>query len=1148
MPDTMDVKRKIADLIESSAQFGRQGNLEKAIHTAQQAIDLTKEVYGANHIEYAESLNNLAWIYKNIDNSKAEPVFRQVLEIRKCVLGENHVEYATTLDTLARVYEAMGAYARAEPLFRQCLERTKHEVGENHWLYGLYLNRLGILYQKMGLYTSAEPLIRQSLEIRKNIRGENSVEYAESLNNLAMLYEKMGTYNKAEPLFRQSLEIMKTASDENDPGYATCLSNLGWLYKLMGAYSKAEPLLRQSLEIRRKELGENHQDYANSLNNLAMLYGITGAYEKAEPLHQQALEIRKHVLGERHPDYANSLNNLAMLYQEMGVYEKAEPLHQQALEIRMSVLGERHPDYAESLNNLAELYKSMGDYAKAEPLHKKSLEIKKAALGENHPDYAANLNNLADLYISMGDYAKAEPLHNKSLGILKTVFGENHPDYATSLNNLALLYQSMGDYAKAEPLHKKSLEIRKDVLGENHPAYAVGLNNLALFYESMGDYTKAEPLFTKSLEITKAVLGENHPDYAGGLSNLAVLYTATGQANQALLLMKEAAVVSDTLIGQVFSISSEDQKLKYLASVRPNVDSFISLVFHYFSQSPPVVRDALSLILRRKSITAEAMAAQRDAILGGKYPHLQEKLKQLNLLRMQIAQKTLTGPGREGIPEYRRLLADWTVEKECLEKDLSRQIPEMRLDYNLRNADSRVIAHSLPPKTTLVEFFRFDLFSFTAVPAKGENPWKPARYCAFVLPAGKPEAVTMIDLGEADLIDQFIANYKSRLTGEGRSFPAADRATRGQPGTAPAGSDKRLELYSALIAPLRDALGNSDRLIIAPDSQLSVIPFEVIPTPDGRYLIDQYHISYIGVGRDVLRFTMQLPGIPGKPLVLASPDFNLAAEPAQVQQERSEIPGRMSRDFTRSSLHFAPLPGTKVEGEELGSILNVQPLLEADALETRLKSVTSPLILHVATHGFFQNDTKRSLQEKTVREPGMGIKRLAGPRLENPMLRSGLALAGANTWLEDWNVHPDAEDGILTAEDVTGLDLTNTSLTVLSACETGMGDIKTGEGVFGLRRAFALAGAKTLVMSLWKVPDTPTQELMVDFYKRLLNGTPKADALREAQLEIRKKYPHPADWGAFICQGDPGPIFGAGSVQTTTVPKSGTNTDSTKSL
>jgi CHAT domain-containing protein len=153
-----------------------------------------------------------------------------------------------------------------------------------------------------------------------------------------------------------------------------------------------------------------------------------------------------------------------------------------------------------------------------------------------------------------------------------------------------------------------------------------------------------------------------------------------------------------------------------------------------------------------------------------------------------------------------------------------------------------------------------------------------------------------------------------------------------------------------------------------------------------------------------------------------------------------------------------------------------------------------------------------------------GWGRLSGPGLENPLLRSGLALAGANTWLKKGELPAEAEDGILTAEDVSGLDLLATELVVLSACETGLGEIHFGEGVFGLRRAFVLAGAKTLVMSLWKVPDEQTRELMEDFYRRILAGQPRAEALCEAQLEMKKKYPDPFFWGAFICQGNPGPL------------------------
>jgi len=201
--------------------------------------------------------------------------------------------------------------------------------------------------------------------------------------------------------------------------------------------------------------------------------------------------------------------------------------------------------------------------------------------------------------------------------------------------------------------------------------------------------------------------------------------------------------------------------------------------------------------------------------------------------------------------------------------------------------------------------------------------------------------------------------------------------------------------------------------------------------------------------------------------------------------------------------------------------------LEKGALEKRIKACRSPLILHLATHGFFLKDQADDLSaaQRGLGAPGwVAGHQVSGPRVENPLLRSGLALAGANWKCRGFTPPPEAEDGWLTAEDVSGMDLLATELAVLSACDTAKGEVRVGEGVFGLRRAFVLAGAKTLVMSLWEVPDKQTQELMVGFYHYLLAGQGRAEALLQAQLDMKKKYPHPYFWGAFICQGDPGPL------------------------
>jgi CHAT domain-containing protein/Tfp pilus assembly protein PilF len=1003
----------------------------------------------------------------------------------------------------------------------------------------------------MGNYVAAEPLYKQALEIRRTVLGERHPAFAKSLNNLALLYYSTGEYAAAEPLFKQALEIKRAALGEQHPDFATGLNNLAALYDLIGDYVAAEPLYKQTLEITRATLGEQHPDFAQSLDNLAVLYHSMGNYAAAEPLCKQAMEIRRTVLGEQHPAFAQSLNNLAALYRLMGNYAAAEPFYKQAMEIRCAVPGEQHPDFAQSLDNLAELYRSMGNYAAAEPLCKQAIEICCAALGEQHPNFSTSLGNLALLYESMGNYSAAEPLYKQAMEIKRAALGEQHPDYAQSLDNLAGLYRLMGDYDAAELFYKQAMEIRRTVLGARHPDFATNLNNLAVLCSSKGGYAAAEPLCKQALEIYRAALGEQHPDFAASLNNLATLFAATNRETEAMKMMEQALAIDDRMIGQIFSISSENQRTAYLQTIRHRLDAFLSIVTKGLLASTEAVRFALSLVLRRKAIEAEALATQRDAVLGGRYPEVAPQLREITMMRTQIAQKALSGPGKEGLQTHQQLLVEWNAKKEKLEAELVHQVPEMNLEQKLRAADRQTVGLALPEGASLIEFVRFDVFDFKAVPARGESQWKPARYLAFVLPAREPDNLQMIDLGEAEPIDQMIATFRSAITDDPeirgkRDLGALLSESVGEPNI----SNGTL-LRAALFDPLLPAIGNRKRLLLAPDGDLTRLPFEALPTDDGRRLIDDYQVSYLGVGRDVLRFGATSSGQPAAALVAADPDFDLDAGQAHAQAT-SETAGalhnarRVSREIHTGDLeHLGRLPGTRVEGERIARMLGVKPLLGEEAMEARIKACRSPRILHLATHGFFLADQRRDPNQELR---GLGLlggqagdgfaqmsempsERMSGPGMENPLLRSGVILAGFKTWLKGGSLPAEAEDGLLTAEDVSGLDLLATELVVLSACETGLGEVRTGEGVFGLRRAFVLAGAKTLVMSLWKVPDEATRELMEDFYRRILRGEPRAEALRQAQLEMKKKYPDPFYWGAFICQGEPGPLpsVGAGS-------------------
>jgi tetratricopeptide (TPR) repeat protein/CHAT domain-containing protein len=1151
-----------------------------------------------------EALNSEAvQLYYAGQLPEAIALFQEALQLTQAWLGPEHPETAARLYVLGTMLQWQGDLAGARLYHEQALGIHQKVLGPEDPGTAASLHVLGQILQAQGDLAGARLYLEQALAIHQKVLGPEDPDTALSLHTLGETLQAQGDVAGARTCYEKALAIRLKVLGPEHPDSALSLNNLGMLLQVQGDLAGARPYHEQALAICQKVLGPEHPNTATSLGNLGMLLRVQGDLAGARPYHEQALAICQKVLGSQHPNTAASLYNLAILLQAQGDLAGARPYYERALAIFQKVLGPEHPFTALKLNNLGNFLQAQGDLAGARPYFEQALAIRLKMLGPEHPDSALSLNNLGMLLRAQGDLTGARPYLERALAICQKVLGPEHPATALSLNNLGILLQAQRDLAGARPYFERALAICQKVLGPEHPATALSLNNLGVLLQMQGDLTEAQPYYEQALAICQKVLGPEHPDNALSLNNLACLWVALDQPTKALTLLQQAASIDDRMLGQVFSIASDRQRAAFLGTLQGKTDAFLSLISQYLWQSAEAVRAALELVLRRKTLAAEALAAQRDAVLGGKYPLLQASLRQLTELRSAIARKTLAGPGPEGVQEHHQQLTQSSSQKELLEAELARQIPEMNLERQLRQADRRALALTLPEGVSLVEFVRFRVFDFKAVPGRGERQWQPARYLAFVLPANEPENVQMIDLGEADPIDLLIADFRASITSltENRD----DRNLVKLPSASASGSaDAGVRLRAAVFDRLTPALGGCRRLLLAPDGDLCRLPFEVLPGADGRLLIDTYQISYLSCGRDVLRFAAASTGQPSDPLVVGDPDFNLATEtttapltpalpktglrwglfggslpaspretePAHPAQTGAGSPGRLSRDFNRGQCYFSPLPGTRVEGERLAALLGVQPLLAGAALEDALKACRSPRILHLATHGFFLPDQPPDLNQLghnlgligAGETPGLGL--LSGPGMESPMLRSGVALAGANTFLRGAVVPAEAEDGLLTAEDVAGLDLLDTELVVLSACETGLGAVHAGEGVFGLRRAFVVAGAKTLVMSLWKVPDLATAFLMDRFYDNLLTrGLARDLALREAQRTTRdatvaqlkgewltptmieqlaagdadarrrlqdlaqqpddyRPFEHPLYWGAFICQGDPAPL------------------------
>ncbi len=764
---------------------------------------------------------------------------------------------------------------------------------------------------------------------------------------------------------------------------------------------------------------------------------------------------------------------------------------QRALAIREKALGPEHALVVELLNSLANTYKGRSEYAKAEPLYQRALAIREKTLDPEHPNVALSLNNLANLYMAKGDYVKAEPLYQRSLAIREKTLGPEHPDVANSLTNLAILYVSKGDYAKAEPLYQRALAIQEKTLGPEHPNVAGFLNTLANLYRDKGDYAKAEPMLQHALAIQEKTLGPEHPEGAASLNDLANLYAAKGDVAQALAIQVRANKVSEHLLGINLATGSERQKLAYLATRVDETDRSVSLHVRAAPNDATARNLATTTILQRKGRALDATADSIGTLRRRFNAQDQALLDQWQDTNAQLARLVLGGPLPQMTPaEHQQQMKALEEQKEKDEAQISRRSAEFRAQSQA--VTLQAIQAALPPQTALVEFYSYR--PFNAKSTKRSEQFGPPHYVAYVLhQAGE---VQWVELGAAQALDAAAAKLRQALRDPKRSdVTALARA-----------------LDAQVMQPVRKLLGETKHVLLSPDGALNLIPFAALVDEEKRYLVERYSLSYLTSGRDLLRLQTHSQSTQG-PLVLADPDFGGATGPA-VPPEAATT----GRAFDLSQAYFTPLPGTAQEAQALQALLPQATVLTRDkATEAALKQANSPSILHIATHGFF-------LEEATVSSASDGQRLLLqqanaptpGLKLENPLLRSGLGLAGANLRQSG------TDDGILTALEVAGLNLWGTKLVVLSACDTGVGEVKTGEGVYGLRRALVLAGSETQVMSLWPVSDKGTRDLMTEYYKALQAGQGRGEGLRQVQLKLLTdpKRAHPYYWASFIQSGE----------------------------
>jgi CHAT domain-containing protein/tetratricopeptide (TPR) repeat protein len=1024
-------------------------------------------------------------------------------------------------------------YQEAEEGARRMLAHAEADSGPDSLATAEALELLVEAMARGGKFR--DPAIRELAEravaIKERLLGEQSMELGRSLLSLGRLLVMRGDYPSAKAALERALRIGESTLGRDHSEVADILGLLGLVLNYTGDPAASRSTLERAIAIQERTLGPDHLDLSRTLNNLGLLLRDMGELGEARSRCERALSIIEKGLGPDHPDVAGPLSNLANVLADMGDYGAARPLYERALRLREKALGPDHPDVAKTLTNLGQLFTETGDLVEARAIHRRALSIREKSLTPDHPLLASTLNNLGLLYAATRETDEARATYVRALSIREKALGPEHKDVAATLHNLADLLDASGDSVGARPLYERAVLIREKTLGPESPFLAASLDGLATTLRRLGDAEAARPLAERALAIREKRLGPDHPDVAHSLRVVADLLWDGGQTGEAREVADRAARILDRSLHDTLVVLPERQALRWMATRdRPEEVLFSGLIFPAETAAPEVragwLESCWNWTLRRRGAVLDELAHRRR-VLDGESTDARAAWQGLADARRQLASLWVRGPDPSRQERHSSDLEAARRSKEQAEAALGRISASFRRDRDLRNVEMRDVERALPAGGVLVEIVRVSVREPRAAEPR-------SRDVALIL--DREAGPGFVDLGPSQRVETLVAAWREALQeGAGASLSGLEDAERFEKGVA-AGA----RLREAVWDPIARQLGRPRILFLVPDGALHQVNLQALPTEKGRYLIETTpDLQILGSGRDLVRLRVTEPhdhgatdrgtaGVPMEPplargrgvLAMGAPDFDAGATAriARVHDGGAApvFRGQRSTCFEFARTRWPPLRESLREVQKVGALLGkrepVRLLTGMDASEERFKSeAPGKRLLHVATHGFFLQGTGACADFADAEAP------------RNPLLLSGLVLAGANHAREAGR---DGEDGILSAEELAALDLRTVELAVLSACETASGPIEAGEGVFGLRRALEIAGVRSVVMSLWPVPDRHAQRWMSSFYAKRLSGMTLTSASRRASLELLARLreegrpAHPYLWAGFVTAGD----------------------------
>ncbi len=842
----------------------------------------------------------------------------------------------------------------------------------------------------------------------------------------------------------------------NDLEKARAHLEFGEISYAQNKYAFADKRFESARGLFESGSGTDDIGYSKTIANQGLLYASMGRFTQAEAFTAEALDLRKTKLGESNTGVAASYNNYGVLRYNLGKYNEAEKDIQQALAILTQNQLNNAMQYAIALNNQAMLKQTIGRFDEAIADLKTVLSISEKLQSSKSKNHLKFISNLALLYQQTGSYAEAEKLYLSA----QSKLSKTSPDYAGLLNNMALLYITMGQTEKVEDPLVKSLGIYKSSVGDESPVYAKTLNDLGNFYRSQERYAEAEPLLTKALAIREKSLGTSHPLYTQSQEDLAIHYWKKGEVDKAYPLYKSVMDQSLEFINRYFPPMSEAEKTKYWDVLSPRFQRFYNFASEQAATKPAVLSDLYDYHIATKALLLNSTNKIKQSIINSKDAALIKDY--FTWLDQKETLARLYAYSKEELKEQKINLDSTERAANALEKRISERSKDFSEGYTTQKISYTQLTSLLGEQEAIVEIIRVRGY------AQAFND--QVSYLALILTKSTKQPL-MVKLENGQQLETRYAKYYRNTIQQKQ----ADNVSYDQ--------------YWAKIAPL---VASKKVLYLSLDGAYNQLNLNTLKKADGDYLVKQHEMILLGNSKDLIAIKSRKPSAAKKnAFLLGFPDYG--------------------------GPELVSLPGTKVEVEGISKMLKasgyqVTQFMQKEATEKGLKNVKAPELLHIATHGYFLKDVEGS---------GNAYGISAENAQDNPLLRSGLMLAGASKTVSGVS-QPNLEsndNGILTAYEAMNLNLEGTELIILSACETGLGDVKNGEGVYGLQRAFLVAGADALIMSLWKVDDAATQLLMTNFYTNWIKLRDKQKAFKQAQLQLMAKYKEPYYWGAFIMIG-----------------------------